>query len=133
MREHGVVSRSDQMTYSSVAYLDIHLILTLTLSSTKAEMVSVMKRNNCGKALHHARVLMDVLGGNAVSDEYHIGRIAANLQVANTYEGTYVSGLLMRLVCSRKRLVFDSGSYAIQQDIHTLILGKAMTDLQAFS
>ncbi|KAG0140720.1 hypothetical protein CROQUDRAFT_664802 [Cronartium quercuum f. sp. fusiforme G11] len=71
------------------------------------EMVSLLKRNNCGKALHHARVLLDILGGNAVSDEYHLGRIAGNLQVANTYEGTH--------------------------DIHTLILGKAMTDLQAFS
>jgi len=71
------------------------------------EMVSLLKRNNCGKALHHARVLMDIFGGNAVSDEYHIGRIAANLHVANTYEGTH--------------------------DIHTLILGKAITGIQAFA
>ncbi|KAI8457898.1 mitochondrial glutaryl-CoA dehydrogenase [Phakopsora pachyrhizi] len=70
------------------------------------EMVSLLKRNNCGKALQHARILMDILGGNAVSDEYHIGRIASNLQVANTYEGTY--------------------------DIHTLILGSALTGLKAF-
>jgi glutaryl-CoA dehydrogenase len=51
------------------------------------EMVSMVKRNNCGKALHHARAVLDVLGGNACSDEYHIGRHAANLQVTNTYEG----------------------------------------------
>lgn len=54
------------------------------------EMVSLVKRNNCGKALQHARILLDILGGNAASDEYHIGRHVANLQVTNTYEGTYV-------------------------------------------
>ncbi|KAI0302353.1 acyl-CoA dehydrogenase NM domain-like protein [Multifurca ochricompacta] len=71
------------------------------------EMISIVKRNNCGKALHHARVLLDILGGNAAADEYHIGRHAGNLQVTNTYEGTF--------------------------DIHTLILGKAITGVQAFS
>ncbi|KAJ9117167.1 hypothetical protein QFC20_000310 [Naganishia adeliensis] len=71
------------------------------------DMVSMMKRNNCGKALMHARVLLDILGGNACSDEYHIGRHAANLQVVNTYEGTH--------------------------DIHALILGKAITGIPAFS
>lgn len=71
------------------------------------EMVSMIKRNNCGKALSHARILLDILGGNACSDEYHIARHVANLQVANTYEGTY--------------------------DIHTLILGKAITGIQAFA
>ncbi|WVQ79215.1 hypothetical protein IAT38_001311 [Cryptococcus sp. DSM 104549] len=71
------------------------------------DMVSMMKRNNCGQALAHARILLDILGGNACSDEYHIGRHAANLQVANTYEGT--------------------------NDIHALIIGKAMTGLQAFA
>ncbi|KAG8818005.1 hypothetical protein FRC17_011003 [Serendipita sp. 399] len=71
------------------------------------EMVSLVKRNNCGKALMHSRILLDILGGNACSDEYHIGRHVANLQVANTYEGTY--------------------------DIHTLILGKSITGIQAFA
>jgi len=71
------------------------------------EMISVVKRNNCGKALLHARTVLDILGGNACSDEYHIGRHVANLQVTNTYEGTY--------------------------DIHTLILGKAMTGIPAFA
>ena len=58
------------------------------------EMISLVKRNNCGKALQHARILLDILGGNATSDEYHIGRHVANLQVTNTYEGTYVSLLI---------------------------------------
>lgn len=71
------------------------------------EMVSMVKRNNCGMALEHARRVLDVLGGNACADEYHIGRHVANLQVTNTYEGTY--------------------------DIHTLILGKALTGHQAFA
>ncbi|KAN0125649.1 Acyl-CoA dehydrogenase/oxidase, N-terminal and middle domain containing protein [Russula decolorans] len=71
------------------------------------EMVSIVKRNNCGKALHHARALLDILGGNATASEYHIGRHVGNLQVTNTYEGTF--------------------------DIHTLILGKAITGIQAFT
>lgn len=71
------------------------------------EMVSLVKKNNCGKALHHARVVLDILGGNACSDEYHVGRHVANLQVTNTYEGT--------------------------NDIHALILGKAITGIPAFN
>ncbi|KAI5827481.1 acyl-CoA dehydrogenase NM domain-like protein [Schizophyllum commune Tattone D] len=71
------------------------------------EMISMVKRNNCGKALAHSRILLDILGGNGCTDEYHIGRHVNNLQVANTYEGTY--------------------------DIHTLILGKAITGIQAFA
>ena len=55
------------------------------------EMISIVKRNNCGKALEHSRKVLDILGGNACSDEYHVGRHVANLQVVNTYEGTYVS------------------------------------------
>ncbi|KDN38197.1 acyl-CoA dehydrogenase NM domain-like protein [Tilletiaria anomala UBC 951] len=71
------------------------------------EMVSLVKRNNCGKALQHARVLLEIFGGNAASDEYHVARHAANLYVVNTYEGTH--------------------------DIHCLILGKAITGEQAFA
>ncbi|KAG7091105.1 hypothetical protein E1B28_010160 [Marasmius oreades] len=71
------------------------------------EMVSMVKKNNCGKALHHSRTLLDILGGNAAADEYHIGRHAANLQITNTYEGT--------------------------NDIHALILGKAITGISAFA
>ncbi|KIK67513.1 hypothetical protein GYMLUDRAFT_238791 [Collybiopsis luxurians FD-317 M1] len=71
------------------------------------EMVSLVKKNNCGKALEHSRKVLDILGGNAASDEYHIARHASNLQITNTYEGT--------------------------NDIHALILGKAITGLDAFA
>ncbi|KAJ7647697.1 acyl-CoA dehydrogenase NM domain-like protein [Roridomyces roridus] len=70
-------------------------------------MISVVKKNNCGKALMHARSVLDIFGGNACADEYHVGRHAANLQVTNTYEGT--------------------------NDIHALILGRSMTGIQAFA
>ncbi|XP_006461268.1 glutaryl-CoA dehydrogenase [Agaricus bisporus var. bisporus H97] len=71
------------------------------------EMINLIKRNNCGKALQQSRALLDVFGGNACADEYHVGRHAANLQVTNTYEGT--------------------------NDIHALVLGKAITDIPAFA
>ncbi|KAH8075995.1 acyl-CoA dehydrogenase NM domain-like protein [Cristinia sonorae] len=71
------------------------------------EMISIVKRNNSGKALEHSRRVLDILGGNACSDEYHVGRHVANLQVVNTYEGTH--------------------------DIHGLILGKAITGMSAFA
>ncbi|QKX64064.1 uncharacterized protein TRUGW13939_11237 [Talaromyces rugulosus] len=70
------------------------------------EMISMVKRQNCDRALHNARVLQEVFGGNATSDEYHIGRHVANLFVTQTYEG--------------------------QSDIHSLILGRAITGIQAF-
>lgn len=70
------------------------------------EMISMIKRQNCDRALVNARTLQEVFGGNAVSDEYHIGRHVANLFVTQTYEG--------------------------QSDIHALILGRAITGLQAF-
>jgi len=70
------------------------------------EAISLMKRNNCGKALDIARVARDIHGGNGISDEYHVLRHAVNLETVNTYEGTH--------------------------DIHALILGRAMTGLQAF-
>ncbi|GJL94767.1 MAG: glutaryl-CoA dehydrogenase [Hyphococcus sp.] len=70
------------------------------------EAISLLKRNNCGKALDIARVARDIHGGNGISDEYHILRHAMNLETVNTYEGTH--------------------------DIHALILGRAMTGLQAF-
>ncbi len=71
------------------------------------EAISLMKRNNCGKALDIARVARDIHGGNGISDEYHVLRHAVNLETVNTYEGTH--------------------------DIHALILGRAMTGLQAFN
>src|SRR5271166_1881653 len=69
--------------------------------------ISLMKRNNCGKALDIARVARDMHGGNGVSDEYHVIRHVLNLEAVNTYEGTH--------------------------DVHALILGRAMTGIQAFS
>jgi len=70
------------------------------------EMVSMMKRNACGKALDIARVARDMHGGNGVADEYHVIRHVMNLEAVNTYEGTH--------------------------DIHALILGRAQTGIQAF-
>ncbi|KAI7908300.1 glutaryl-CoA dehydrogenase [Cokeromyces recurvatus] len=71
------------------------------------EMISMIKRNSCGKALAIARECRDMLGGNGISDEYHIIRHAANLEAVNTYEGTH--------------------------DVHALILGKAITGIPAFA
>jgi len=68
--------------------------------------VSMMKRNNCGKALDIARVARDMHGGNGISEEFHIMRVMSNLETVNTYEGTH--------------------------DIHALILGRAQTGIQAF-
>merc|ERR1712113_595885 len=71
------------------------------------EMISILKRNNCGKALDIARTCRDMLGGNGIQDEYHIIRHVMNLEAVNTYEGTH--------------------------DIHALIIGRGITGLQAFS
>ena len=71
------------------------------------EMISLMKRNNCGKALDIARVARDMHGGNGISDEFGVIRHVLNLEAVNTYEGTH--------------------------DVHALILGRAMTGIQAFS
>ena len=70
------------------------------------ELISLMKRNNCGKALDIARVGRDMHGGNGIAEGFHIMRHAANLETVNTYEGTH--------------------------DVHALILGRAQTGLQAF-
>ena len=71
-----------------------------------AELISLMKRNNAGKALAMSREARDMLGGNGISDEYHVMRHVMNLEAVNTYEGTH--------------------------DIHALILGRCQTGLQAF-
>ena len=71
------------------------------------EDISMMKRNNCGKALDIARMSRDMHGGNGISDEFHVIRHLMNLETVNTYEGTH--------------------------DIHALILGRAQTGIQAFS
>jgi len=72
-----------------------------------AEMISILKRNNCGKALDIARTCRDMLGGNGISDEYHVIRHVMNLEAVNTYEGTH--------------------------DIHALIVGRGITGIQAFT
>ena len=70
------------------------------------EMVSLMKRNNCGKAIDIARQARDMHGGNGISDEYHVIRHVMNLEAVNTYEGTH--------------------------DVHALILGRSQTGIPAF-
>ena len=75
-------------------------------ASAAPEMISLIKRNNCGKALDIARQARDMHGGNGISGEFHVIRHALNLETVNTYEGTH--------------------------DVHALILGRAQTGLQAF-
>ena len=70
------------------------------------EMISLIKRNNCGKALDIARTARDIHGGNGISDEFHVIRHVMNLEAVNTYEGTH--------------------------DVHALILGNLQTGINAF-
>ncbi|HEY1856345.1 acyl-CoA dehydrogenase [Acidocella sp.] len=90
--------------------LGLHSVLRLgrLLDEGKAapEMISLLKRNNCGKALDIARTARDMHGGNGIVDEYHVIRHMVNLETVNTYEGTH--------------------------DVHALILGRAQTGLSAF-
>jgi glutaryl-CoA dehydrogenase len=78
----------------------------IDLGKGSPESISLIKRNNCGKALDIARTARDMHGGNGVSDEYHVIRHLLNLEAVNTYEGTH--------------------------DVHALILGRAQTGIQAF-
>ena len=71
------------------------------------ELISLVKRNSCGKALEIARKARDMHGGNGISEDYHVMRHLMNLETVNTYEGTH--------------------------DVHALILGRAQTGLQAFT
>jgi glutaryl-CoA dehydrogenase len=75
--------------------------------TASVEITSILKRNSCGKSLDIARMARDMMGGNGISDEFGVARHLVNLEVVNTYEGTH--------------------------DIHALILGRAMTGIQAFS
>jgi len=90
--------------------LGLHAALRLgrLLEAGKAAppAISLLKRNNCGKALDIARLARDMHGGNGISDEFHVMRVLCNLETVNTYEGTH--------------------------DIHALILGRAQTGIQAF-
>jgi glutaryl-CoA dehydrogenase len=90
--------------------LGLHAVLRLgrlmDAHDAAPEMISLLKRNNCGKALDIARVARDMHGGNGIVDEYHVIRHVMNLETVNTYEGTH--------------------------DVHALILGRAQTGLSAF-
>ncbi len=90
--------------------LGLHAALRLSrmIDDGKASppAISLLKRNNCGKALEIARLARDMHGGNGISEEYHVMRVLCNLETVNTYEGTH--------------------------DIHALVLGRAQTGIQAF-
>jgi glutaryl-CoA dehydrogenase len=90
--------------------LGLHSVLQLgrlmDQGQAAPEMISLLKRNNCGKALDIARQARDMHGGNGISDEYHVIRHMVNLETVNTYEGAH--------------------------DVHALILGRAITGLAAF-
>ena len=90
--------------------LGLHSVLRLGRlidgDNFKPEMISLLKRNNCQKALDIAREARDIHGGNGISDEYHVMRHVMNLEAVNTYEGT--------------------------SDIHSLIIGKSLTNISSF-
>jgi glutaryl-CoA dehydrogenase len=90
--------------------LGLHAALRLSrlIEQHKASppLISLLKRNNCGKALEIARMARDMHGGNGIADEFHVMRVLCNLETVNTYEGTH--------------------------DIHALVLGRAQTGIQAF-
>jgi len=90
--------------------LGLHAALRLSrlIDAGKASppTISLLKRNNCGKALDIARLARDIHGGNGISEEFHVMRVLCNLETVNTYEGTH--------------------------DIHALVLGRAQTGIQAF-
>ena len=90
--------------------LGLHSVLRLGRlmdeGAAAPEMISLLKRNNCGKSLDIARMARDMLGGNGIADEYHVIRHMVNLETVNTYEGAH--------------------------DVHALILGRAQTGLAAF-
>ncbi len=116
-KQFGRPLAANQLVQKKLA--DMHTEITLGLHSClrlgrlmdsgdwAPEMISLLKRNNCGKALDIARVARDMHGGNGIADEYHVIRHVMNLEAVNTYEGTH--------------------------DVHALILGRALTGIQAFS
>lgn len=93
-----------EITLGTAAVLQLGRLIEAGKASPPA--VSLLKRNNCGKALDIARQARDIHGGNGISDEYHVIRHLMNLETVNTYEGTH--------------------------DVHALILGRAQTGIQAF-
>merc|ERR1719423_436508 len=98
---------ADAVTELSLALAGcVHVARLKDQKCATPEMVSLLKRNSCGKALDLARSMRDMLGGNGICDEYHVIRHSCNLEAVNTYEGTH--------------------------DVHALILGRAITGIQAF-
>src|SRR6202158_4383685 len=116
-KQFGKPPAANQLTQKKV--VDMQTEITLALQTVlrlgrlvdegraTPEMVSLAKRNSCGKALDIARLARDMHGGNGIADEFHVIRHTMNLEAVNTYEGTH--------------------------DIHALILGRAQTGIQAFS
>jgi glutaryl-CoA dehydrogenase len=101
------IKLADMITEITLGLHGVHRVGRLIDSNMYTpEMISLVKRNNCGKSLTIARNARDILGGNGISDEYHIMRHMLNLEAVNTYEGTH--------------------------DIHGLILGKTITGHGAF-
>ena len=100
-----LVDMQTEITLGLQAVLQLGRMMDEGLASPDA--VSLLKRNNCGKALDIARVSRDLHGGNGIADEYHVIRHVMNLEAVNTYEGTH--------------------------DVHALILGRGQTGIQAFS
>jgi glutaryl-CoA dehydrogenase len=115
-KQFGAPLASNQLVQKKLADMSTEIALglqachrvgqLLDLKQAAAEMISMTKRNSCGKALEVARVARDMLGGNGISDEYHVIRHVMNLEAVNTYEGTH--------------------------DVHALILGRAITGIPAF-
>lgn len=98
---------ADMQTEISLALQGCHRAgVLMDAGNISPELISLIKRNSCGKSLHIARQARDMLGGNGISDEYPVMRHMVNLEVVNTYEGTH--------------------------DVHALILGRTQTDIPAF-
>jgi glutaryl-CoA dehydrogenase len=116
-RQFGRPLAANQLVQKKLADMQTEIALGLQaalrvgrlfdLGRVAPEMISLVKRNNAGKALDIARVARDMHGGNGIADEFHVIRHMLNLETVNTYEGTH--------------------------DIHALILGRAQTGIQAFS
>ena len=115
-KQFGVPLASKQLVQLKLADMQTEIALALQgwlragqlmdAGEIAPELISLIKRNSCGKALEIARTARDMLGGNGISDEYPIMRHMMNLEVVNTYEGTH--------------------------DVHALILGRTQTDIPAF-
>jgi glutaryl-CoA dehydrogenase len=115
-RQFGKPLAANQLVQKKLADMQTEITLGLQAvlrlghmkgeGTASVEITSILKRNNCGKALDIARTARDMLGANGISDEFGIARHLVNLEVVNTYEGTH--------------------------DIHALILGRAMTGIAAF-